>query len=302
MRERGGHVLPSKINWHKGDFESLVPHPRTLFGVHTLVVFFGCTPLLQQLCDMLRERTLAEICVVVVGTEEEAKAACETLKQIRFWPNAGFLVFRVTHPGNWPDGTCPKSQKAEWIIYADWANDEKYYHDVDFPGFRRGWLCTSPPRGTIVRTGWITFWRGYTSESVMDTEWSRTMNLHEGIKKGVVKLVNTQADADKVLDEEVRAYEAWKLEGIKEALDERDISLRKGWEDARKNHRLFPFEVATWDCANIHLDVPVHFGEKPVHDTSFWWAPQRAEGMTAEKLEEINSSLPWGLPAQYRVD
>lgn len=35
------------------------------------------------------------------------------------------------------------------------------------------------------------------------------MNLEEGVKKGIIKLVDTQADVDKLLNEEVETYKVW---------------------------------------------------------------------------------------------
>lgn len=77
---------------------------------------------------------------------------------------AGFLVFRVTENGTWPDVDVPDSQKAEWITYVDWVNDDYFSTG---PQDKRGLLDTLPPRGITVPATSITYRRGYTTKSVM---------------------------------------------------------------------------------------------------------------------------------------
>eukprot|EP00884_Botryococcus_braunii_P012489 jgi/Botrbrau1/21240/Bobra.39_2s0038.2 len=160
IRRGGGYVLPYNINWPADATTPRIYWPVISRGVHTNVVFFGYSPLLQQFCDELRERTLPEYCVMVVGSDEDAKTACEALRKLRFFPNAGSLVFKVTKPGKWPRATCPKSQQVEWAAYVNWAADMTNQFDRPFRDRSRGCLPS----------GWgqdITYWRGYTSQPVL---------------------------------------------------------------------------------------------------------------------------------------
>eukprot|EP00884_Botryococcus_braunii_P011761 jgi/Botrbrau1/20586/Bobra.113_1s0012.1 len=287
VRSNGGYVLPSYIYVPRDDwYPHSIVHPANSEGVHVLVVFFGFTPLLQQLCDQLREMTIPEICVMVVGTIEDAEAASNALKKLRFWPNAGSLVFKVRYRGKWRSESSPKTQKEEWQRFGD---PRIGLHLPPFPGseYKRGLLP--------LRKGYqITYWRGYTSKSVVESEWGKHMRLEQGIGRGGLKLVDTQADVDVALEEEVRAFKAWALEGYKEALDEREACLLDGWMDASWNGQLSKASTPSWMRVNSNLFLQVWCQEKPVNDPSLWWCD--APNMTPEILAEINRQMPWGKP------
>eukprot|EP00884_Botryococcus_braunii_P011759 jgi/Botrbrau1/20584/Bobra.113_1s0010.1 len=287
IRSNGGYVLPFYIYLPRDDWYSAYGE-RGSNGVHVIVVFFGFTPLLQQLCDKLREMTIPEICVMVVGNSADAEAASNALKKLRFWPNAGSLVFRVRYQGMWPTESRPKTQKEEWQRFANYKNG---YRMLPFPGseYKRGLLP--------LRRGYeITYWRGYTSKSVVESEWGEFMKLEEGVGEGGLKLVDTQADVDVALEEEVRSFKAWALEGYKEALDEREACLLDGWMDASWNGHVATRLNPSWRRVNSNLFLKVWCQEKPVNDPSLWWCTASRVEMTPEILAEINRQMPWGKP------
>lgn len=63
---RGGYLLPDAIDLPTDEIPEYWPIVET--GVHTNALFLGYDPLLRQLCDELRERTLPEVCAFIVGT------------------------------------------------------------------------------------------------------------------------------------------------------------------------------------------------------------------------------------------
>eukprot|EP00884_Botryococcus_braunii_P019872 jgi/Botrbrau1/6569/Bobra.40_2s0033.1 len=287
LRAYGGYLLPETIKWLLDEVSHELDEPR-IAGVHVRVVFFGCTAVLRDMCDCLREKTVPEICVMVVGNEQDAQSACDKLKKLRFLPAAGSVVFRVTRPGRWPVGQPKRKQKKEWKKYVDWnvwIDTRRYISDQVTSERVRGRLPTKESA--------ITYLVGYTSQSVLDSDWGKIMKLAEGVEKGVIKVVDTPEDASKMLDEETKHFKMWEEPEIREALDERDKCIAKGWDAAKKAGRVFS-DDCTWDSPNENLWLQVLFQEKPVKDFSFWWAKSYKERMTHEVLNEIHNQLPWG--------